>query len=202
MLARVPLWREGLEYHHGTGHGVGSFLNVHESGSIYGFAPRAAPDMLALQPSMVITNEPGYYEEGNFGVRHENVYLVSPCAQETHWNLPGGTAGGNERGTNGFNGGLAPEEARENSNSQAEFLKFEPFTRSPIQTKIVMPELLTAEQLSWLNDYNGAVRDALLPVYEATPPERYEQWQVTKEQMIAFLIKETAPVEAVTPAKL
>jgi Xaa-Pro aminopeptidase len=78
MLARVPLWREGLEYHHGTGHGVGSFLNVHESGSIYGFAPRAAPDMLALQPTMVITNEPGYYEEGNFGVRHENVYLVRP----------------------------------------------------------------------------------------------------------------------------
>ena len=154
LLARVPLWREGLEYHHGTGHGVGSFLNVHESGSIYGFASRAPPDMLALQPTMVITNEPGYYEEGNFGVRHENIYLCCRCDDDS----------------------LAPE-------SSAEFLRFDAFTRSPIQTKIVMPELLSVEQLAWLNDYNASVREALLPVYEATPAERFEQWQVTKEQM-------------------
>ena len=103
---------------------------------------------------MVITNEPGYYEEGNFGVRHENIYLCCRCDDDS----------------------LAPE-------SSAEFLRFDAFTRSPIQTKIVMPELLSVEQLAWLNDYNASVREALLPVYEATPAERFEQWQVTKEQM-------------------
>jgi Xaa-Pro aminopeptidase len=56
VLARTPLWREGLVYAHGTGHGVGSFLNVHESGPIYSFSPRGRPDELPLRPQMVITN--------------------------------------------------------------------------------------------------------------------------------------------------
>ena len=180
----------------GTGHGVGSFLNVHESGAIYGFAPKAAPDMLPLQASMVITNEPGYYEEGSFGVRHENIYLVSPCTQGHHWGKPTDAP----TGTNGFHGTMASEQAKSKSRSEEEFLKFEPFTRSPIQTKIVLLELLTVEQLTWLNEYNAAVREALLPVYEATPPERYAQWQVSREQMISFLMKETEPLRPMPPA--
>ncbi|KAL2631472.1 hypothetical protein R1flu_016158 [Riccia fluitans] len=74
ILARVPLWTEGLDYRHGTGHGVGSFLNVHEGPHLISFRPQARN--VALQATMTVTNEPGYYEDGNFGVRIENVMIV------------------------------------------------------------------------------------------------------------------------------
>ncbi|KAL3689341.1 hypothetical protein R1sor_015650 [Riccia sorocarpa] len=74
ILARVPLWTEGLDYRHGTGHGVGSYLNVHEGPHLISFRPQARN--VALQATMTVTNEPGYYEDGNFGVRIENVMIV------------------------------------------------------------------------------------------------------------------------------
>eukprot|EP01090_Pellita_catalonica_P017920 TRINITY_DN5573_c0_g1_i1.p1 TRINITY_DN5573_c0_g1~~TRINITY_DN5573_c0_g1_i1.p1 ORF type:complete len:307 (+),score=58.46 TRINITY_DN5573_c0_g1_i1:38-922(+) len=73
-LARMYLWEDGLDYRHGTGHGVGSFLNVHEGPHGISSGPR--PGRIPLMPGMTITNEPGYYEDGNFGVRIENVMLV------------------------------------------------------------------------------------------------------------------------------
>ncbi|KAI5806320.1 putative Xaa-Pro aminopeptidase P [Geopyxis carbonaria] len=74
VLARQFLWTEGLDYRHGTGHGVGSFLNVHE-GPI-GIGTRLQYSEVPLAPGMVISNEPGYYEDGNFGIRIENVIMV------------------------------------------------------------------------------------------------------------------------------
>ncbi|XP_058069117.1 aminopeptidase P1 [Magnolia sinica] len=74
ILARVPLWKDGLDYRHGTGHGIGSYLNVHEGPQLISFRPHARN--VALQPSMTITDEPGYYEDGNFGIRLENVLIV------------------------------------------------------------------------------------------------------------------------------
>ncbi|KAI5817045.1 putative Xaa-Pro aminopeptidase P [Pyronema omphalodes] len=74
VLARQFLWREGLDYRHGTGHGVGSFLNVHE-GPI-GIGTRVQYSEVPLAPGMVISDEPGYYEDGNFGIRIENVIMV------------------------------------------------------------------------------------------------------------------------------
>jgi len=74
ILARTPLWRDGLDYRHGTGHGVGSFLLVHEGPHQVSFRP--ASNEVALDAGMTCTNEPGYYEEGNFGCRIENVMLV------------------------------------------------------------------------------------------------------------------------------
>lgn len=70
-LARQPLWQEGLDYPHATGHGVGTFLNVHE-------APTLAmrDDGVVLQPGMTLTSEPGYYETGHFGIRIENMVTV------------------------------------------------------------------------------------------------------------------------------
>ncbi|ROT40160.1 metallopeptidase family M24 [Sodiomyces alkalinus F11] len=73
-LARQFLWREGLDYRHGTGHGVGSFLNVHE-GPI-GIGTRVQYAEVALAPGNVVSIEPGYYEDGVFGVRIENLALV------------------------------------------------------------------------------------------------------------------------------
>ncbi|KAK9469521.1 peptidase M24, structural domain-containing protein [Lipomyces arxii] len=74
ILARQYLWREGLDYRHGTGHGVGSFLNVHE-GPI-GIGTRMQYNEIALDVGMFISNEPGYYEDGQYGIRIENVVLV------------------------------------------------------------------------------------------------------------------------------
>eukprot|EP01029_Cantina_marsupialis_P011609 TRINITY_DN2585_c0_g1_i1.p1 TRINITY_DN2585_c0_g1~~TRINITY_DN2585_c0_g1_i1.p1 ORF type:complete len:540 (-),score=125.46 TRINITY_DN2585_c0_g1_i1:414-2033(-) len=69
-LARQFLWEFGLDFGHGTGHGVGSFLNVHE-GPI-GISFRESSMKVGLEPGMVLTDEPGYYEKGNFGIRIEN----------------------------------------------------------------------------------------------------------------------------------
>ncbi|KAK4784963.1 hypothetical protein SAY86_001652 [Trapa natans] len=72
ILARIPLWNDGLDYRHGTGHGIGSYLNVHEGPHLISFRPRNVP----LQASMTVTDEPGYYEDGNFGIRLENVLII------------------------------------------------------------------------------------------------------------------------------
>ncbi len=80
-LARAPLWAYGLDYDHGTGHGVGSYLGVHEGPQRIA----KAPNTVALQPGMIVSNEPGYYKTGAFGIRIEN--LVTVTAPEA---IPGG----------------------------------------------------------------------------------------------------------------
>lgn len=77
-LARRPLWEVGLDYAHGTGHGVGSYLGVHEgpqriSKGGYG---------VVLQPGMILSNEPGYYKDGEYGIRLENLIVVIPAATD------------------------------------------------------------------------------------------------------------------------
>lgn len=74
-LARAPMWREGYNYMHGTGHGVGSYLNVHEGPHQIRMEWRPAP----LQAGMTVTNEPGIYLERKFGVRIENTLLIVPA---------------------------------------------------------------------------------------------------------------------------
>jgi Xaa-Pro aminopeptidase len=74
MLRLFPSKEEGLDYRHGTGHGVGSFLNVHE-GPI-GIGTRIQYSEVPLAPGNVISNEPGYYEDGSFGIRTENIVIV------------------------------------------------------------------------------------------------------------------------------
>uniref|UniRef100_A0A0D6R2D6 Xaa-Pro aminopeptidase n=1 Tax=Araucaria cunninghamii TaxID=56994 RepID=A0A0D6R2D6_ARACU len=74
ILARATLWKNGLDYRHGTGHGIGSYLNVHEGPHLISFKPQARN--VALQASMTVTDEPGYYEDGNFGIRLENVLVI------------------------------------------------------------------------------------------------------------------------------
>lgn len=70
-LARMALWSAGMDYDHGTGHGIGSYLSVHE-----GPASISKRGMVALEPGMILSNEPGYYREGAFGIRLENLVLV------------------------------------------------------------------------------------------------------------------------------
>ncbi len=84
-ITRSPLWNAGLDYGHGTGHGVGAFLNVHEG-------PQRISSLaneVALKPGMIVSNEPGYYEPGWGGIRLENLYLVTE-AGERYPNHPDG----------------------------------------------------------------------------------------------------------------
>ena len=72
VLARAALWMAGLDYDHGTGHGVGSYLGVHEGPQRIA----KAPNSVALRPGMIVSNEPGYYKAGAYGIRIENLQVV------------------------------------------------------------------------------------------------------------------------------
>ncbi|KAK7309275.1 hypothetical protein RJT34_05853 [Clitoria ternatea] len=130
ILARIPLWKDGLDYRHGTGHGIGSYLNVHEGPHLISFRPQARN--VPLQSSMTVTDEPGYYEDGEFGIRLENVLVV------------------NEAGTK-FNFG------------DKGYLSFEHITWAPYQTKLIDLNLLSPDEINWLNSYHSKCRDILAP---------------------------------------
>ncbi len=127
-LARTALWRAGLDYDHGTGHGVGSYLGVHEGPQRIS----KLPSRIALQPGMVVSNEPGYYKPGAYGIRIEN--LVAVVAQAT-------PAGGEQ-----------------------ELLGFETLTLAPIDRRLIAAELLTNEEVAWLDGYHRQVAAALSPL--------------------------------------
>ncbi|MDP2621914.1 MAG: aminopeptidase P family protein [Hyphomicrobiales bacterium] len=125
-FARRALWEAGVDYDHGTGHGVGSFLSVHE-----GPARIAKVQTVALEPGMIISNEPGYYKSGAYGIRIENLVLVRSAVE--------------------VEGGERP------------LLSFETLTLVPIDQRPIAPELLTVEEIQWLNAYHAGVREALSP---------------------------------------
>jgi len=74
-FARAALWSHGLDYDHGTGHGVGVYLGVHEGPQRISKAPNTVP----LQPGMIVSNEPGFYKDGEYGIRIENLEVVMPA---------------------------------------------------------------------------------------------------------------------------
>ena len=125
VLARQALWREGLNYLHGTGHGVGTYLNVHEGPHQIRMEWKPAP----LVVGMTVTDEPGIYLAGKFGVRIENTLLVIPY-KETEF---------------------------------GKFLQFVSLTLCPIDKTPILTELLTQEELNWLNAYHQRVFDTLSP---------------------------------------
>ena len=75
-LARQYLWAAGLDFDHGTGHGIGSFLNVHE-----GPARISKLGTVPLEAGMILSDEPGYYKTGAYGIRIENLIVVTPAAE-------------------------------------------------------------------------------------------------------------------------
>ncbi|KIY73001.1 putative aminopeptidase P, cytoplasmic [Cylindrobasidium torrendii FP15055 ss-10] len=138
--ARRALWKDGLDYRHGTGHGIGHFLNVHEGP--HGIGLRIAYNATPLQPGMVVSNEPGYYEDGKFGVRIESVVLVKEIKDGMgKW---GGEAG------KGFGG--------------KGWYEFERVTMCPIQKKLVDKSLLTKDEVEWLDGYHAEVLDKVGPL--------------------------------------
>ncbi|HEY9068282.1 MAG TPA: aminopeptidase P family protein, partial [Burkholderiaceae bacterium] len=132
-IARAPLWEQGLDYGHGTGHGVGYFLNVHEGPQSIS---RTIPDAnMAMEPGMITSVEPGLYRPGRWGVRIENLVMSVPAA----------SLGGN------------------GSTEFGEFLEFETLTLCPIDTRCIERSLLRDDEIAWLNAYHATVRARLAP---------------------------------------
>ena len=125
VLARMPIWQQHMNYLHGTGHGVGHFLNVHEGPQ----SIRMNENPIPLQPGMITSNEPGVYKAGSHGIRTENLVLTVPAGEGMFGN----------------------------------YLKFETITLCPICRKGIIKELLTAEEIKWLNKYHQTVYEKLAP---------------------------------------
>ena len=125
ILARKDMWREGLNYLHGTGHGVGTYLNVHEGPHQFRMEWKPAP----LVVGMTITDEPGIYLPDRCGARTENTLLIVPY-KETEF---------------------------------GKFLQFESLTLCPIDKAPILIEMMTQEEIQWLNDYHQRVFDTLSP---------------------------------------
>ena len=124
-IARRPLWQAGMNFLHGTGHGVGCYLNCHEGPHQI----RMEWIPARLQAGLTVTDEPGVYLGGRFGVRIENTLLVV-SAEETEC---------------------------------GRFLGFETLTLCPIETSPIIKELMTPEEIQWLNDYHTMVYERLSP---------------------------------------
>ena len=125
-FARRALWQHGLDYDHGTGHGIGSYLSVHE-----GPQSISRAGMAVLEPGMICSNEPGYYKEGAYGIRIENLVLVTELTK-----LPG---------------------------ADRETMGFETLTLAPIDRRLIVKEMLTADEAQWLDGYHARVAAALGP---------------------------------------
>ncbi|KAG1342114.1 Aminopeptidase P1 [Cocos nucifera] len=201
ILARIPLWKDGLDYRHGTGHGIGSYLNVHEGPHMISFKPLARN--VPLQASMTVTDgfkywyhtlyiffpprmawyqhcckditfndcgnltkeivlsphvvtvlltgcpKPGYYEDGNFGIRLENVLIVKEASTKFNFGEKG-------------------------------YLAFEHITWVPYQKKLMDSTLLTPEEIEWVNSYHADCRKVLEPYLN--------------EQEMEWLKKATEPI--------
>lgn len=126
-IARYHLWQIGCDYAHGTGHGVGSYLGVHEGPQR--ISP--LPNTVSLLPGMIISNEPGYYKQGEYGIRIENLVIVKRVPQEDCV----------DQGKN--------------------MLCFETITLAPLDTSLMEKSLLTKEEISWINHYHQRVYETL-----------------------------------------
>lgn len=142
VVARVAMWREGMNFMHGTGHGVGSYLSVHEGPHQIRQEYRPAP----MLEGMTVTDEPGLYLAGKFGVRIENTLLTVPYM------------------TTEF----------------GKFLRFEPLTLCPIDTRPIVVDMLSTEELGLLNAYHKMVYERLSPMLD----EEHKAWLADKTRSL------------------
>lgn len=150
-LARHNLWSVGLDYLHGTGHGIGSYLNVHEGPMGISYVPRATDP--GIEAGMFLSDEPGYYEDGKFGIRIENIVQV----------IPANTA---------------------YSRKNKPFLTFKTITLVPIQTSLLNIDMLTIDEINFLNAYHKECRDVVGPLLKHQGQNEAYEW----------LVRETEPI--------
>ncbi|WP_439141172.1 aminopeptidase P family protein [Planktotalea sp.] len=126
MAARMPLWLAGQDFDHGVGHGVGHFLGVHE-----GPQRLSRVSEIPLEPGMILSNEPGYYREGAFGIRIENLCVVrsaqTPNGGDTHRTM----------------------------------YDFETLTYVPLDRRLIRKDLLSQAEIDWINSYHAQCRTKL-----------------------------------------
>jgi len=142
-FARRPLWDAGLDYAHGTGHGVGSFLSVHEGPQRISPVGSAQPGGdEPLRAGMILSNEPGYYKTGAYGIRIENLVLVVDTAIE---------------------------------GAEKEMLGFETLTFAPVERRLIVREMLSAQEIAWVDDYHRRVLARIGPLLEGEDRAWLEQ---------------------------
>lgn len=161
-VARSVMWRHGLDYKCGTGHGFGFVSGVHEGPQRLTNNPHYGD--YYFRENIVITIEPGVYRQDKYGIRLENDYVVLRA------NMTLATRDGDIEIIK------EPEKLNESGDR---FLRFQALTFVPFDRGAILPELLSAEEIDWLNAYHASVRDEILPYLEGD--ER------------VFLIKETEP---------
>lgn len=128
MIGRLPLWMAGQDFDHGLGHGVGAYLSVHE-----GPQRLSRVSTVPLEPGMILSNEPGYYREGAFGIRIENLVVVQ--------NAPSLPSGDDHR----------------------EMMHWRTLTFAPIDRRLIDVSLLSSAELGWLNAYHREVLNLIGP---------------------------------------
>ncbi len=127
-VARMPLWLAGQDFNHGVGHGVGTYLSVHE-----GPQRLSRLSHVPLEPGMILSNEPGYYREGAFGIRLENLVVVENAAC-----LPGG-------------------------DDERTMLGWRTLTYVPIDRRLIVVDMLSGDERAWLNAYHRDVAEKIRP---------------------------------------
>lgn len=125
-VGRVPLWLAGQDFDHGIGHGVGHFLGVHE-----GPQRLSRVSHIALDPGMILSNEPGYYREGAFGIRIENLLVVTAA------------------------------EVPKGGDAHRDMYDFETLTYVPIDRRLIRKDMLSSAELEWMNSYHATCLDKL-----------------------------------------
>jgi Xaa-Pro aminopeptidase len=127
-VARAPLWQAGQDFNHGVGHGVGAYLSVHE-----GPQRLSRVSHVPFEPGMILSNEPGYYREGAFGIRIENLIVVEEAPS-----LPDGDA-------------------------ERAMLQWRTLTYVPIDRRLILVDMLTGQERDWLNSYHRDVAEKIRP---------------------------------------
>ncbi len=150
VFARKSLWEAGKDYGHGTGHGVGAALNVHEGPQ--SISPRFA-NTEVLKKGMVVSNEPGFYEDGSSGIRIENLLEITYV--EDKYNQA-------------YNKGLkeGDEDFPELAPGQKKFLCMKKLTMIPIQKNLIDLSLMTKIELDWLDAYHAEIYEKVAPLMD------------------------------------
>lgn len=138
-ITRKPLWDKAINYGHGTGHGIGYFLSVHEGP----MSIRAEFNNEPIREGHLLSNEPGIYREGEYGIRIENVILCK----------------------------------KYQSNAFGNFLCFETISLCPIDRKLIRTELLSQDELKWINHYHETVCKKISPLI---PDNDVREWLITQ----------------------
>ena len=157
-FAREAMWKYGINYLHGTGHGVGQYMSVHEGIDLHQFRMQWRPT--PLLPRMIITVEPRIYIEGSHGVRHENTMLVVNAD------------------FSGENGKANMPDGKPYDGPEAQGITFGPYytfehlTLCPILTSPILTEMLSEEERQWFNSYQQTVYQRLAPRLD----EEHQAW--------------------------